>query len=692
MFVSRGKRRVVCLAVALSLVSGTWIPILADGEDDDQNIVKRATYGGNPVVFGDIDTSNSGETGLEIVAEPDDNFIVSVGSINAGDETGIFMSNSGGTVDLTVKGNITACDALFFAEGMDLNGRNYVGVYDANIKAGITGNIVASGGALLLDSYGKSVTDVSVTGNISAVDEAVNAATFGTSSGKVVINGSVTSECDALYIGANENSSHVVSVAGDVSGGECGVFAWSRVSGETDVSVIGTVAGNDSGIHAEAANNGTTIVRVNGDVTSDESGISAKSSYGGSVKVLVEGDLTGDSYGLVAKSIDGESAADILVTGTLTAGRPVRIEPKDLAVESNVCLTAWRIVPKNDDGIIAGRGTETGDWDQDEDFEKAIGYIIRYEQPEEHGTFSAVDADGNILDTSHGFDVANEGDTILIAPDLDEGYEIVAAYNGIDEKTPLSVDEDGNFYLVVPRGGGVYLSVDVDQINCKVQFVDGDENVLQEKELKYGETPTYTGPEPTKKETEGYTYEFDGWDSEFEPVTGDVTYTAQFVEIAKTFTLSFDLNGGALDGKSGKIEVQADYGSTIKLPAAPTRDGYKFLCWKGSQYDASAEYVVQGDHTFTAEWEEVKPEEKPETEINTPAPAEAPVNDTKDTPSPKQEETPTPIPTATPANAKPKTGDSVSGFEWLGKSVLVLGLAVTAFVAVRNIRRKEEKF
>lgn len=807
MFVSRGKRKVVSLAVAMALVSGTWIPILADGEDGDQNVVKRATYGGNPVVFGDIDTSNSGKTGLEIVAEHDDNFIVSVGSINAGDEAGIVMSNSGGTVDLTVTGNITAYDGLWFAEGMNLEGRCYNGVCDANIKASITGNIVASGGALLLDSYGESVTDVSVTGNLSAMDIAVNTAVHENSDGKVTINGSVTSETDALYVGANGNSSNFVSVVGDVSGGDCGVNSWSRVSGKTDVSVTGTVSGDNKGIHAEASK-GTTSVNVNGeeasvtgveagldilvknsgkveadifgdvnglgegdgvgmgihaetytygqssikvtgDVTANEAGIVVQSygkagsdgipveqhlednsedassvsditidvngdvdggyvgidacaGYSGSVEVLVNGDLFGDDYGLLAEILDGESALDILVAGTMTAGRPVQISSDDLADECDVLLTAWKIVPTNDDGIIAERASAEAFLDQDEDFEKAIGYIIRYEQPEEHGTFTAVDEDGNSLGTSHGFDVANEGDTILIHPDLEDGYEIVAAYNGVDEKTPLPVDEDGNFYLIVPRGGGVYLSVDVDLITCKVQFVDGDENVLEEAVLKYGETPDYTGPEPTKKETEGYTYEFDGWDSEFKPVTGDVTYTAQFIEIAKTFTLSFDLNGGSLDGKTGKIEIKADYASSIKLPAAPTREGYTFLYWKGSQYDASADYVVQGDHTFTAEWEEVKPEEKPETEVKTPVPAETPVNDTKDTPSPNPEETPTtvptattiptatPSPTATPVNAKPKTGDSGSGFEWLGKSVVVIGLAMTAFVAVRNIRRKEE--
>ena len=67
-------------------------------------------------------------------------------------------------------------------------------------------------------------------------------------------------------------------------------------------------------------------------------------------------------------------------------------------------------------------------------------------------------------------------------------------------------------------------------------------------------------------------------------------------------TLTFDLAGGTLDGKTGSITMEANVGDTIKLPGAPTKDGYAFKFWKGSEYAAGAEYKVEGDHAFTAEW------------------------------------------------------------------------------------------
>ena len=98
--------------------------------------------------------------------------------------------------------------------------------------------------------------------------------------------------------------------------------------------------------------------------------------------------------------------------------------------------------------------------------------------------------------------------------------------------------------------------------------------------------------------------------SEYQPgdkytVEGDHTFTAVWEETpapVKKATLTFDLAGGTLDGKTGTVTVEANVGDTIKLPGAPTKKGYAFKFWKGSEYAARAEYKVEGDHAFAAEW------------------------------------------------------------------------------------------
>ena len=79
-------------------------------------------------------------------------------------------------------------------------------------------------------------------------------------------------------------------------------------------------------------------------------------------------------------------------------------------------------------------------------------------------------------------------------------------------------------------------------------------------------------------------------------------------------TVTFEANGGAWDNGETRREYRRTIGSTITIEAAPTREGYKFLYWKGSEHHPGESYTVpDGGHTFVAQWEKVekKPEDKP---------------------------------------------------------------------------------
>ena len=71
------------------------------------------------------------------------------------------------------------------------------------------------------------------------------------------------------------------------------------------------------------------------------------------------------------------------------------------------------------------------------------------------------------------------------------------------------------------------------------------------------------------------------------------------------FTITYDLNGGVLDGNVGEIKVTAFLGETITIAKVPTRAGYKFLHWKGSMYLPGESYVVTENHKFVAQWEKI---------------------------------------------------------------------------------------
>ena len=89
------------------------------------------------------------------------------------------------------------------------------------------------------------------------------------------------------------------------------------------------------------------------------------------------------------------------------------------------------------------------------------------------------------------------------------------------------------------------------------------------------------------------------------PTTEVPTTEAPTTEAPSTVQISFHLDGGTLQGQTGTVTLEARVGDVITLPEAPTREGYKFLYWKGSVYQPGANYTVTGPKTFTAVWEPV---------------------------------------------------------------------------------------
>lgn len=133
-------------------------------------------------------------------------------------------------------------------------------------------------------------------------------------------------------------------------------------------------------------------------------------------------------------------------------------------------------------------------------------------------------------------------------------------------------------------------------------WLDGDGSVLQAKDYGEGdEPPAYDGKEPTKAATAQHTYTFAGWDEGSVDGT-TTTYRPLFSQTTNKGTLTFDLGGGTLDGKTS-FTMEANVGDVITMPATPTREGYTFLYWKGSKYYPGDKYTVTGNHAFTAVWQ-----------------------------------------------------------------------------------------
>ena len=130
-----------------------------------------------------------------------------------------------------------------------------------------------------------------------------------------------------------------------------------------------------------------------------------------------------------------------------------------------------------------------------------------------------------------------------------------------------------------------------------IKFVNYDGTVLQNTQVAYGSTPSYTGSTPTKLTTEKYTYSFKGWNPVVVAVTGDATYTAQFDSTLIEYEIHVTPEGGSTEGGTVTIDGDSNYGETVTLTPVPD-EGYVFEQWSDGNTDNPRDIVVGGDSTI----------------------------------------------------------------------------------------------
>ena len=181
-----------------------------------------------------------------------------------------------------------------------------------------------------------------------------------------------------------------------------------------------------------------------------------------------------------------------------------------------------------------------------------------------------------------------------------------------------------------------------------VTWVNWDDTNLEvDEDVPYGADPEYDGKEPTKAADAQYSYKFTGWNPVISPVTGDVTYKAQFEAVTNTYTVTYELNGG--EWTEATNEFPYEYKATVEVvKTIPTREGYKFSGWRSQEVtiENDAFTMPAKDVVLKAVWEaNPTPTPIPSEE---PTPTPAPTEEPTPTPAPTEEPTPTPAPTEEP--------------------------------------------
>ena len=136
-----------------------------------------------------------------------------------------------------------------------------------------------------------------------------------------------------------------------------------------------------------------------------------------------------------------------------------------------------------------------------------------------------------------------------------------------------------------------------------VTWVNWDNKELEKDEdVPYGATPEYDGDAPTKAGNAQYSYKFTGWNPALSPVTGDVTYKAQFEAVTNKYTVTWvNWDNKELE-KDEDVPYGADpeYDGDTPTKAADAQYTYTFKDWTPEVKTVTGDATYQATYTKEA--------------------------------------------------------------------------------------------
>lgn len=132
-----------------------------------------------------------------------------------------------------------------------------------------------------------------------------------------------------------------------------------------------------------------------------------------------------------------------------------------------------------------------------------------------------------------------------------------------------------------------------------IRFVNYDGAELSSESILEGQTPSFSGTEPTKPQDTQYTYSFSGWTPSITSVSGNATYTATYTSTPRQYTITW-LNEDGTEISHETLEYGATPTHADINKESTAEFTYTFAGW------TPGIGIVTGDATYTAQFNATK--------------------------------------------------------------------------------------
>ena len=474
---------------------GNEVSVTIDGEPVAPSPTGETITGVETIAFEDqdgnttINISVNDMTAIEnrssVIAEIKDDVTASgVGVISVGETKAIIQADQ----NVTAAGEVQATGARVTAEKGGSATARIGGDLTATATDGpaVSASVKANDGGMAALTVGGSIIPL---GNET---QGLNALADGEDSTvEIVVLGDVTGGITAIDAHTDNGGVITADVYGNINGGGTGIDAGSKNVGELHIYAADYVSGERGpGVHVESEGmDSWASVIVETDVSSGTAagifaegskGGGANASAGGIVKgeigILIDNDdsrITVDVVNLdtgVTRNLDGthnvvasaagveirkSHAADngdtrttVAIDGVLSVeegGTPILLGEAVTETDvETINITVWKIEGQSNDAIVSG-----GEGKAAEAIQRNINYIIKIADNEDSRTvFGDHYQDGDTL-------TEGQHKIMLTVP---EGFEITSAYATDGSEVPITKGSDGQYYAVIPAGGGILLN------------------------------------------------------------------------------------------------------------------------------------------------------------------------------------------------------------------------------------------